>query len=191
LRKPLPYLAALLLATLVATAARADIILSELCDPQNNYTTDRFIEIWNSGPDAVDLTSWSVVAVANNVDVCTWTLSGTIAAGQAKVCGGPSTVTGFNVDFKSSVWATTAGYMNWNGNVGDGAKLKNASGTVLDLIVSPVSGLFENKDLVRNANISTPTPVYTASEWTATPVTLATDASPGSHNGSLPPPVVR
>jgi len=186
-RKPL-LAAALLAATLIATAARADIILSELCDPQNNYTTDRFIEIWNSGPGAVDLTSWSVVAVANNVDVCTWTLSGTIAAGQAKVCGGPSTVTGFTVDFVSSVWATPAGYMNWNGKVGDGAKLKNGSGTVIDYIIAPSTGLFENEDLVRNANITSPNPVSTVSEWTATPVTLATDASPGSHNGSLPPP---
>src|SRR4029079_18284159 len=55
------------------------------------------------------------------------------------------------------------------------------------LIVAPASGLFENKDLVRNPSVTGPSPVYVASEWTATPVLLATNASPGSHNGSPPP----
>ena len=167
--------------------ARSSVILSELCDPHDNYTTDRFIEIYNTGPDVVDLTNWSVVAVGNNVDVCTWPLSGTLNVGQARVCGGPTTVTVFTVDFQSSVWATPAGYTNWNGKIGDGARLKNASGTEIDLVVA-TGILFENADLVRHADITGPNPVFTASEWTATPVTLATDASPGSHNGSLPPP---
>jgi endonuclease I len=166
--------------------ARSSVILSELCDPRTNYTTDRFIEIFNTGPDAVDLTNWAVVAVGNNVDVTTWTLSGTLSPGQAKVCGGPSTVTGFTVHFQSAVWATTAGYMNWNGGSGDGAKLKNASGTVIDLVVA-TGVLFENADLVRNPAVTSPNSVYTPSEWTATPVTLATDASPGAHNGSQAP----
>jgi endonuclease I len=163
--------------------ARSSVILSELCDPQSNYTTDRFIEIYNPGPDAVDLTNWSVVAVANNVDVTTWALSGTLNAGQAKVCGGPSTVTGFTVHFQSAVWATTAGYTNWNGKVGDGAKLKNAGGTVVDLVIA-TGTLFENADLVRNSSITSPNSVFTPAEWTSTAVTLATDASPGTHNGS-------
>ena len=167
-----------------AAASRAAVFLSELCDPQNNYTTDRFIEIYNSGPDAVDLTNWSVIAVANNVDVTTWTLSGTIAAGQARVCGGPTTVTGFTVHFQSAVWATTAGYMNWNGKVGDGAKLRNASNTVIDIVVA-TGTLFENADLVRNINITSPNAIYTPSEWTSTAVTLATDATPGTHHGSV------
>ena len=188
LRTPAALALALLLAgSLAAPVARAGVFLSELCDPRDNYPTDRFIEIYNSGPNPVDLTNWSVVAVANNVDVTTWTLSGVIAPNQAKVCGGPTTVTGFNVDFQSAVWATTAGYMNWNGRAGDGAKLKNAGGTILDIVVA-TGILFENADLVRNANIADPNPVYTPSEWTATPVILATDASPGTHNGSLPPP---
>lgn len=185
-RFPQLFVAAML-AMSFARPAWTDVILSELCDPQSNYPTDRFIEIYNSGPDAVDLTSWSVVAVANNVDVTTWPLSGALNAGEAKVCGGPSTVTGFTVHFQSSVWATTAGYMNWNGRVGDGAKLVNGSGTVLDRVVA-TGVLFENADLVRNANITTPNAMFTPSEWTSTPVTLATDASPGTHNGSVPPP---
>lgn len=181
---PALFVAACISLCIATGTAHSGVFLSELCDPQDNYTTDRFIEIYNSGPDAVDLTDWAVVAVANNVDVTTWPLSGVLAAGQAKVCGGPSTVTGFTVHFQSAVWATTAGYMNWNGKVGDGAKLKNGSGAVIDIVVA-TGTLFENADLVRNANISNPNAVYTPSEWTATPVALATSASPGTHNGSV------
>ncbi len=169
-----------------ATPAAADVFLSELCDPLNNYTTDRFIEIYNSGPTPVDLTNWRVVAVGNNVDVNTWTLSGTLAVGEAKVCGSTAPVTVFPIHFASASWLS--GYFNWNGNAGDGAKLINASNVVLDLIVAPAPGLFENKTLVRIPSITVPNPVYTASEWTATAVATSPAATPGSHNGSLPPP---
>ncbi|MEP7027220.1 MAG: endonuclease [Candidatus Eisenbacteria bacterium] len=181
---PVPFVAAMLAACLAASPARSGVFLSELCDPQNNYQTDRFIEIYNSGPDTVSLASWKIIAVANNVDVNTWTLSGTLAPGQAKVAGSTAPVTSFPIHFASSTWLST--YGNWNGKVGDGAKLVNPSNAVIDLIVAP-GDLFENKDLVRNASVTGPNPVYTASEWTATPVLLATDASPGSHNGSAPP----
>jgi endonuclease I len=173
---------------LAAAPGRAAVFLSELCDPQNNYTTDRFIEIYNSGPGAVDLTSWKVIAIGNNVDVNTWPLSGTIGVGEAKVCGSTAPSAPFPIHFASSSWLNAANYMNWNGNVGDGAKLVDASNNVIDLIVAPVTGVFENKDLVRNASVTGPSPSYVASEWTATPVLLATNASPGSHNGSVPPP---
>ena len=74
---PALFLTVTLALSVARRPARAGLFLSELCDPQTNYTTDRFIEIYNSGPDAVDLTGWSVVAIANDVDVCTWSLSGT------------------------------------------------------------------------------------------------------------------
>jgi endonuclease I len=172
--------------SVAVTPARSSVILSELCDPQTNYTTDRFIEIYNTGPDAVDLTNWSVVAVGNGVDVATWTLSGTIAAGQARVMGYTTPVAVFTVNFPNAAWhainSSGAAY-NWNGKINDGAKLKNASGAVIDLVVA-TGDLFVDKDYVRNASITSPNSVYTPSEWTSTAVTLATDASPGSHNGS-------
>jgi endonuclease I len=189
LRKPPAPLPALALAILFSAAvppSHADVILSELCDPQSNYTTDRYIEIYNTGASPVDLSTWKVIAVGNGEDVCTWTLSGMLNPAEAKVCGS-TTATTFTVHFPSAVWATSAGYMNWNGNINDGAKLLNGA-AVVDLIVAPASGLFENKTLVRNPSVTAPSPVYVASEWTAAPVTLATNASPGSHNGSAPPP---
>ncbi len=172
-------------ATIAAAPAAAAVFLSELCDPQNNYTTDRFIEIYNSGPGAVDVTGWRIVAVGNNVDVNTWTLSGTINAGEAKVAGSTAPVTVFPIHYASASWLSN--YFNWNGNVGDGAKLYNGGNVLLDLIVAPGSGLFENKTLVRHPDVTGPNPVYTPAEWTATAVLTAPAATPGSHNGSQPP----
>ncbi len=174
-----------LLATLLVSApASAGVFLSELCDPQNNYTTDRFIEIYNSGPGVVDLTGWKIIAVANNVDVTTWTLSGTIAASEARVAGSPAPATVFPIHYASSAWLS--GYFNWNGKIGDGAKLVDGGNVVRDLIVAP-GDLFENKTLVRIASVTEPSASYNAAQWTATPVLTAPAASPGSHNGSLPP----
>ena len=170
--------------SLVAGVARSSVILSELCDPQNNYTTDRFIEIYNTGPSTVDLTGWSLIAVGNNADVETWLLSGAIAPGQAKVAGSAITTTVFTVHFPSAHWSAS-GNVTWNGNAGDGAKLLD-HGAVIDRVVATVDGTFKDRDYVRNANITEPDSVYTPAQWSSTPVTLATDASPGTHNGSPP-----
>jgi hypothetical protein len=191
----LKKLPALLLAALLAQVAgfgtaRSGVFLSELCDPQTYYPTDRFIEIYNPGPGSVSLTGWSIVAVANGSDALTWPLSGTIAPGQALVAGYTAPTTAFTVNFMNAAWTTTvvnAGSYNWNGKVGDGAKLKDNNGVVVDYVLA-TGDLFNDRDMVRNANIGAPNPVFTPSEWTITPVTLATDASPGSHNGSAPPP---
>ena len=78
----LPIIALL---SVLAPCAAADVLLSELCDPRNDYLTDRYIEIWNPGPDTVDLTGWRVVAVGNSVEIFTWVLSGAIAPGEALV----------------------------------------------------------------------------------------------------------
>lgn len=187
MRQPLALLAAALFALatpLTSGPAAAAVFLSELCDPLNNYTTDRFIEIYNSGPGTVDMTNWKIIAVANNVDANTWVLSGSLAAGEAKVAGSTAPVTVFPIHYASASWLTN--YFNWNGKVGDGAKLVDNNNIVLDYVLAPGT-LFENMTLVRNANISGPNPTYDAGEWTATAVTLATDATPGSHNGSTPP----
>lgn len=189
MRKPLvPLLAALFAVAIAAVPVRADMILSELCDPQTGYLTDRFIEIYNSGPGPVDLTGWSVVAVANSVDVLTWSLSGTLPAGEARVCGNPTPSVSFVVNFADANWNANpsgAAY-NWNGKIGDGAKLVAPGNVVVDQVVAAAT-LFENSDMVRIASVTTGSASYNAAEWTIAPVTLATNASPGSHNGSAPP----
>lgn len=178
-------MAAPVLAALLPLAAKADLLISEMCDPRLDFAADRFLEIYNSGPSPVDLTGWSLVAVGNGVDIFTWNLSGTIAAGDALVAGDATTVTSFPVDFPAEAWSSSNS--NWNGRIGDGAKLRDPSLAIVDHAV--VDGTrFENQDYVRLASVTSPNPVYTSAEWTATPVDHPTQASPGWH-GTPPVPV--
>jgi len=172
----------LLILTALAPAARADVIISELCDPRLNYLTDRYLEIWNSGPASVDLAGWQLIAVGNGADIFTWNLSGSIAPGQALVAGDATLTVPFTVHFAAEAWS--ASNSTWNGNVNDGAKLKNASGTVVESLVVPANN-FENKTMVRNPDVTTPSLTFNAAQWTATAVDTPTQATPGVHN----PPV--
>lgn len=179
----LPIAIALILVCCSHVWAQSSILISELCDPHLNYTTDRFIEIYNAGSTASDLAGWSVVAVGNGGDIFTWNLSGQINPGEALVAGDATTVTGFPVDFPDEAWSNSNGL--WNGKVGDGAKLIDPIGETVDYVV--VTGTaFENADYVRNYDVNTANPTYNPSEWTATPMELATDASPGSHSAAPP-----
>jgi len=181
-----PVLAAtLVLAALAPPQARAAVIISELCDPNLNYLTDRFIEIANAGTDTVDLSGWTLIAVGNSVNIQTWPLPGRIAPGQALVAGNSTTVTVFPVAFPSATWSTNDA--TWNGKVGDGAKLVDASAVTVDYVVVPGT-VFENSDLVRKPGVYAGNSAYTASEWTVTAVQLATDASPGTHTLTPRPP---
>jgi len=170
---------------LVAVSSQASPLISEMCDPHLNYLTDRFIEIYNPGPEAVDLSGWTLVAVGNGGDVFTWNLSGTMDAGEALVAGDYTTTVPFDVDFPDEAWSSNNSL--WNGKVGDGAKLVNASAIVIDYAV--VDGTdFENEDYVRNYGVVQPSTVYDPSEWTATGVEYPTDGSPGTHESAPPTP---
>lgn len=169
----------LLLLSALAPIARADVIISELCDPRLNYLTDRYIEIYNAGATTVSLTGWQLVAVGNNVDVFTWNLSGNIAPGQALVAGDDAPVIPFTRDFIGAAWS--ASNTNWNGQVGDGAKLKNASGTVVDGLVVTLAE-FKDQTYVRHADVTTGSATFISSQWTGTAVDTPTQATPGVHN---------
>ncbi len=166
-----------LFSMILCPTAMANVMISELCDPYSNYLTDRFLEIYNPDADTIDLTGWSLVAIANGVTAFTWNLSGQIIPGQALVAGCRNTVTVFPVTFADDGWSTSNG--NWNGKVGDGAKLLAPGGILVDYVV--VTGTtFENSDYVRKPEILAPSTTYNPAEWTSTPVTLATNASPGN-----------
>lgn len=187
---PIALLATLFCLVLAPATSLAGVFISELCDPQQNFANDRYIEIYNSGPDPVDLTGWTLVAIGNQnappTTLFTWNLSGTIGVGQALVAGDDAPVTAFTVNFPAAAWSTSNG--TWNGgNAGDGARLVNASSVVVDYVFQTVF-YFQDASYVRKPEVTTGNPAYNSSEWTNTPVTLATNASPGSHNGSIPPP---
>jgi endonuclease I len=165
--------------SVLTPTVQADVLISEQCDPRLEYLTDRFIEIYNSGPTTVDLTGWQLVAVGNTNEIFTWDLAGTIAPGQALVAGDLTTVDIFPVDFPEEAWSNNNA--TWNGKVGDGARLKNGSGVVIDDSVVPGT-VFENQTLERNEGVSFPSPTFNPSEWTATPVDTPSEASPGVHH---------
>ena len=171
--------------------AQGSVFISELCDPNKAYYTDRFIEIYNAGDSQVDLAGWSLVAMGNGAEVYTWDLSGTILPGEALVAGNPNTVSNFNVDFGDDGWnasSSSGGAYTWNGKAGDGAKLIDSDDNTIDYIVIPdnPSKTFENQDFVRNSSILVPNTSYDESEWTATAVDSASLASPGTHTVMKP-----
>jgi len=175
----------LALAAGVHAPARAEVFISELCDPRLDYTTDRFIEIFNPGPATVDLTGWSLVAVGNGTDIFTWNLSGPIAAGEALVAGDGDPVDPFPVDFADDAWSSSNGL--WNGKVGDGAKLLDDSAAVVDHVVVDATR-FENQDYVRVPGVTAPNTAFDPSEWSATAVDLPSQGSPGVHSAEPPVP---
>ncbi len=163
------------------------VILSELCDPRLNYDVNRFVEITNVGTAAVDLTGWTIDAIANDgVDVdFTWTLSGSIAAGQSLTCGDDG-ATAFTPNFAEADWSSSNS--SWNGKTGDGANLYN-NGVLIDTYIVGTS--FENKTIVRNETVVTPSTTTNTDEWTATAVDNASDATPGTHvYGGTTPEIV-
>ncbi|MBN2638933.1 MAG: lamin tail domain-containing protein [Bacteroidales bacterium] len=166
------------------TGTGSNLLLSALCDPQSNYLTDRYIQIYNAGTSAIDLTGWSVVAVGNGSDIYTWSLSGTIKPGETKTCG-DSGNTQFTPDFTGSgTWSSSNS--SWNGGTTDGAKLLQSSTLVDDASAFTLG--FSDKVAIRNSDITIANETFTASEWTTTSITNANDtpSTPTYHESSQP-----
>lgn len=170
------FLSAFMLGQLVTNAQ--GLFISQNCDPKDNYAADRFAEIYNPTTASIDLTGWTLENVQAGAVAFTWTLSGTIASDEALICGNvDATAQTITPDF-TATWVGNT----WNGKGIDGTILKNASGDVVDYAVqADATGTFENAEMVRNANVNTPTATFDASEWTFTAVTNAVDATPGTH----------
>lgn len=159
------------------------VFISQNCDPNDNWAVDRFAEIYNPTDAAVDLTGWTLENVQAGSVAFTWTLSGSIASGEALICGNAdATSQTITPDF-TATWVGNS----FNGKGGDGTILKNADGDVVDNAVQlDATGKFENGQMVRSSSITTPTITYNATEWTFTSITNAVDATPGTHTCDLP-----
>jgi len=165
---------------LTASASTDDAVLVYIarnCDPATNYSADRYAEIYNAGSSTVDLTGWTLENIQGGSVSFTWTLSGTIAPGETKICGNADNTNQTITPDYTAEWSGTS----WNGKGGDGTILKNNGDIVDDAVQSDGTGTFENKQMKRNLSINQASATYNVSEWTFSPVTDAVDALPGFH----------
>ncbi len=148
------------------------IFISELADPDNNSKA-RFVELYNSSTEALDLNLWTLRRYTNdNVEVSsTIDLSGTILEGESTLLISPNAeefelVYGFPPDISVS----TNSPADSNGD--DNLELVDPFGTVIDvfgIIGEDGSGTnheFEDGRAIRNSEITQGNPSYTFSEWT-------------------------
>ena len=84
-------------------AGVAQVIIARNCDPKNNYSADRFSEIYNAGNTSVDLTGWTLENIQGGKVKFSWSLSGTINPGETKICGiADTTGQTITTDFKAT-----------------------------------------------------------------------------------------
>lgn len=161
-----------------------DLIISEMCDPESYYRTNRFIEIYNAGISAIDLTDWSLQAIisttGDNTNYYTWNLTGSISSGEALVCGDHESV-GFTCDFTGAWYEANSLWTG--GDSDDGARLLNASSQVVD--IAYLKGA--NDSTYRLTNEATARTSFQTDEWDTIGVDEAgADATPGTHTCDYP-----
>ena len=175
------------------------IFISELADPNNNSGA-RFVELYNSSTEPLDLNLWTLRRYTNdNTEVSSSIdLSGIIIEGESTLIISPNApefelVYGFPPDLGVS----TNSPADSNGD--DNLELVDPFGTVIDafgIIGEDGSGTnheFEDGRAVRNSDITKGNPTYTFSEWiifndtgdggtTQLPQNAPEDFSPGIRN---------
>ncbi|WP_437396304.1 DUF5689 domain-containing protein [Flagellimonas lutimaris] len=148
------------------------IFISEMADPDNNSSA-RFVELYNSTSEPLDLNLWTLRRYTNdNTEVSsTIDLSGLIVGPESTLVISPNAaefelVYGFAPDLGVS----TNSPADSNGD--DNLELVDPFGTVIDvfgIVGEDGSGTnheFEDGRAVRNLDILDGNPVYTFSEWT-------------------------
>lgn len=168
------------------------VIISELCDPQTGFETDRFIEIYNPTYFPVSLDGWSVRAIPNDlidsecsISVMCWNLSGEIAPGQTLTCG-YCNANGVVHDFTDAEWYTGSALNGacylWNGQWRDGAALYDNNNVRVDGIMREQSpdDWYSNRSLCRNSEICTPNPNSSYLEWNVTDIVTTAGTLPST-----------
>ncbi|MCF6182759.1 DUF5689 domain-containing protein [Lutibacter sp.] len=144
------------------------ILITEVADPKNSVSS-RFVELYNAGTSAINLTGWKLNKYLNGSTTVSGSpvdLSGiVIAAGDFVIIAN----TGYAAKFNDTPNIETT-YISGNGD--DSYALVDNTGAVEDIfgvIGEDGTGTdWEYLDgrAVRNLAITEPNPVFTASEWT-------------------------
>jgi len=147
------------------------IFFSELADPNNNPNA-RFIELYNSGTDAIDLTGWVIRRYTNGNPESTSSIDltgSTINAGQAFVIAAQKDAFETAFGFAPDLAAETGGPADSNGD--DNIELVDPSGNVVDAFGVPgedgtgTNHEFEDGRANRKASVTQGNPTYTFAEW--------------------------
>ena len=150
----------------------SNVFISELADPNNNSGA-RFVELYNSSNEALDLNGWSLRRYTNaNTEISsTIDLTGLIISGESTLVISPNPqefelVYGFSPDLAVS----TNSPADSNGD--DNLELVDPFGTIIDVfgIVgedgSSTNHEFEDGRAARNPEVSLANPIYTFTGWT-------------------------
>ncbi|HAG15944.1 MAG TPA: hypothetical protein DCG69_05385 [Bacteroidales bacterium] len=141
----------------------------------NRTNKENFIQIYNADKLTINLTGWTLVAIEDGNEICTWTLSGTIRPGETKTAGDNDNHV-FIPNFINTSWFP--GNNKWDGT-NDGAKLYH-NGVLIDNAYSTTN--WSAGVLIRNENTGTANTLFTSTEWTV----FSTSFDENQHACRLP-----
>lgn len=159
---------------LKSSSPQGENIIISMMDA-NNSNKDSFIQIYNADVIGIDLTGWSLIAIVDGKENCTWELSGTIKPGESKTAGDDRNHI-FTPDFINDDW--NPGNNKWNGD-NDGARLYKDGSLIDD---GYCTTYWDQDVMLRNENVGTPTTLFDQTEWTA----YTTTFDESFHNCRLP-----
>lgn len=172
----------------VSAQAQDSLFISEVTDPEDDYT-GRFIELYNAGGEAVDFSTNTFYLSRQSNGGTTWgdvQLTGIVAAGETFVIGGSAfeTIYGFAPDFETGILignGDDAYCLFRDGNHGTGT-LYDTYGVV---DTDGTGELWEYMDsrAERIASVVIPNTQWTAAEWEIISANVI-DCDPGTHHGS-------
>ncbi len=155
----------------VNTDPITSIFFSELADPNNNSAA-RFIELYNSGTESINLNGWSIKRFtnANTTSTVSTDLSGFIIGPSQTfvIASNPvefENVYGFTPDLSTG----TGSPADSNGD--DNLVLIDPNGAIIDIFGvigedgSNTNHEFEDGRAQRNSDVTQGNPIYTFSEW--------------------------
>ncbi len=175
-----------------AVRAGSDLFISEVADPSGTGgDRGRFVELYNTGAEAIDLAAgqWYLAKQVNGGT--TWdnvALTGTVNAASTYVVS--FNLTNYTAAYPSAPLPNqTSGNISGSGD--DGYFLysggNNATGVMQDaygVINEDGTGMpweYTDSRAVRNADVTAGNPTWTASEWTITDPAVYADMTPGVH----------